>query len=165
MGKRKRNVVTRGESSEVSASSGPRIQKTYLERLIGRSDSMYALGSELVRRLKDRNAPVDIISKAEAYIPVLEQFRELFFGLRDSGWVPVQRGSRQEFVEGARVGILKDQIERYSFIPGLAEGTVRLVADRLFERGTTHKYVEVLVKDAETGAVYGLIPKRHLGAI
>ena len=121
---------------------------------------MFSMGTDLAQMLQDRRAPGEVSGKALEFIPVLEKYREMFFGLRDSGWVPAEKSLKKDFQEGARVMIVKDHIPRYEYIPGLSEGTTQLVAAKFIPRGG--KYVDVLVKDAATGAAYGLVPKGQL---
>jgi hypothetical protein len=157
---------SRSENGSASAgSSGLAVRrspnrKTFIERLLAKADSMFSMGTDLAQMLQDRRAPGEVSGKALEFIPVLEKYREMFFGLRDSGWVPAEKSLKKDFQEGDRVMIVKDHIPRYEYIPGLSEGTTQLVAAKFIPRGG--KYVDVLVKDAATGAAYGLVPKGQL---
>ena len=155
------NGVTSAGSSGV-AGRKVGVHKTFIERLVFKADSMFSLGTELARMLQDRMAPGDVASKAQEFIPVLEKYREMFFGLRDSGWVPAEKSHKKDFKEGDRVMIVKEHLHRYDFISGLSEGVTKLVAAKFVPRGEGAKYVDVLVQDAVTGAAYGLIPKSQL---
>ena len=162
MSKGKRNAGSGGTPLSPSSSVGRRIgvRKTFIERLLAKADSMFSMGTDLAQMLQDRRAPGEVSGKALEFIPVLEKYREMFFGLRDSGWVPAEKSLKKDFQEGDRVMIVKDHIPRYEYIPGLSEGTTQLVAAKFIPRGG--KYVDVLVKDAATGAAYGLVPKGQL---
>ena len=154
-----------GQSSAGPASPASRrqgVRRSFIERLLAKADSMFASGTELAKMLQDRMAPDEITHKAAEFIPVLERYREMFFALRDSGWVPAEKSHRKDFQEGDRVAIVKAHLPRYDFIPGLVEGVTKLVASKFVPRGEGGKYVDVLVKDAVTGATYGLVPKSQL---
>ena len=167
MSKGKRNSG-RGENGGTSAGSAgsavrrPMIRKTFLERLVFKADSMYTHGAELAKMLLDRGAPDEITQKTHDFLPALEKYRELFFALRDSGWVPAEKAPAKGFHEGDRVMVIGKHLPRYDFIAGLAEGTTKLVAAKFVNRGESAKVVDVLVTDAVTGATYGLIPKSQL---
>jgi hypothetical protein len=159
---------SRSENGSVSAgSSGSTIRrspnrKTFIERLLAKADSMVSTGTELAQMLQDRIAPSGIHDKALEFVPVLEKYREMFFALRDSGWVPPEKAPMKDFKEGDRVAIVKAHLPRYDFISGLAEGVTKLEVAKFVPRGEGAKYVDVLVKDAVTGATYGLVPKSQL---
>jgi hypothetical protein len=140
----------------------PRIRKTFLERLVFKADSMYSLGAELAKLLQYRSAPEEVVQIAREFVLVLEKYRERIFALRDSGWAPSEKASKVDFQEGDRVSVLKAHLSRYDFIPGLAEGSTKLMAAKFISRGKSAKFVDVLVSDASTGATYGLIPKSQL---
>jgi len=153
-----------GASSSVSGSVArrPMVRKTFLERLVLKADSMFSLGTELAKLLQDRSAPDEIVQIARDFVPVLEKYRERFFALRDSGWSPAERAPKVDFQEGDRVAVLKAHLPRYDYIVGLTDGTTKLVAAKFISRGESAKVIDVLVKDAATGAAYGLIPKSQL---
>ena len=167
MSKGKRNRSSSENGAAPAGSSGAAVRKvgvhkTFIERLLAKADSVFATGSELARMLQDRMAPGDVASKAQEFIPVLEKYREMFFGLRDSGWVPAEKSHKKDFKEGDRVMIVKEHLHRYDFISGLSEGATKLVAAKFVPRGEGAKYVDVLVQDAASGATYGLVPKSQL---
>ena len=164
-GKKSRSGSENGATSAGSSGSAPRrsgVRKTFIELLVSKADAMYSLGSELAKMLLDRGAPDEITQKSHDFVPVLEKYRELFFALRDSGWTPAEKAPKKDFQEGDRVAVAKAHLSRYDFIAGLAEGTTKLVAAKFVSRGESTKFVDVLVKDAITGATYGLIPKSQL---
>ena len=157
--------MSKGKRNEgvASGSAGRRTgHKSFVERMVSKTDSMFSLGTALAKMLRDRGAPEEIIRKSDSFIPELEGYREIFFGLRDSGWVPAKKSSRVEFRVGDRVTVCEEHLSRYSFIPGLEEGTAKLVVAGFVSRGEGAKGEDVLVKDADTGAPYGLIPKSRL---
>jgi len=167
MSKGKRSSGRGADAGASSASSGlsvrkTAIRKTFLERLVFKADSMYTYGAELAKMLLDRGAPDEITQKSHDFLPALEKYRELFFVLRDSGWAPAEKALAKGFQEGEQVTIARKHLARYDFIAGLAEGTTKLVAAKFVNRGESSRYVDVLVKDAVTGATYGLIPKSQL---
>jgi hypothetical protein len=149
-------------SAPGSAARRPVVRKTFLEQLVFKADSMHALGAELAKRLQDRSAPDEIIQMSRDFVPVLEKYRERFFALRDSGWIPAERAPKVDFQEGDRVAVVKAHWPRYDFISGMAEGATKLEAEKFVRRGKSAKVIDVLVKDAVTGVTYGLIPKSHL---
>ena len=165
MSKGRKSRSENGSASAGSSGSTVRrspIRKTFIERLLAKADSMFSTGTELSKMLLDRGAPDEITQKSHDFVPVLEKYREMFFVLRDSGWVPPEKAPMNDFKEGDRVAIVKAHLPRYDFISGLAEGVTKLVASKFVPRGAGGKYVDVLVKDAVTGATYGLIPKSQL---
>lgn len=164
-GKKNRSSGENGAASAGSSGSAarrPMVRKTFLERLVSKVDSMYSLGTELAKLLQDRSAPEEVTQIARDFVPVLEKYRERFFALRDSGWTPAERAPKVDFKEGDRVTVIKAHLPRYDFITGLADGTTKLVAAKFVNRGESARVIDVLVKDAATGATYGLIPKSQL---
>ena len=167
MSKGRKNASRGADGGALSSSPGsavrrPMVRKTVIERLVLKADSMFSLGTEVAKLLQDRSAPDEIVHIAREFVPILEKYRERFFALRDSGWVPAEKAPKKDFQAGDRVSVLKAYLPRYDFIAGLAEGTTKLVAERFVSRGKSEKFADVVVKDADTGVVYGLIPKSHL---
>jgi len=170
MSKRNRSNRSSGSSNSSSSSDSsasttsvrkPRVHRTFIERLVAKAEDMYTTGTEIAKMIGGRGAPTDIETVAREFVPILEKYRERFFALRSSGWAPPETGAKIEIKEGDTVTIAKSAIAKYDFIEGLAEGRTKLVAVKFVPRGEG-KIVDVLVKDAVTGAPYGLILKSIL---
>ena len=166
MAKRNRsNRSSSGSSSDSDASAGtparkPHIRRTYIERLLGKAETLYSTGADIAKMINGRGAPAEIVTVAQEFVGVLEKYRERFFALRNSGWSPPESASKVEIKEGDTVSIKKKFLPKYDYIEGLSEGRTKLVAAKFTPKGG--KGIDVLVKDAATGAPYGLIPKGHL---
>ena len=153
-------AASAGSSGSVARRAG--VRKTFIERLVFKADAMFSLGTELAKMLLDRGAPDEFTQKSHDFVPALEKYREMFFTLRDSGWVPAEKAPKVDFKEGDRVTVIKAHLPRYDFIIGLSDGTTKLVAAKFVNRGESARVIDVLVKDAVTGVTYGLIPKSQL---
>ena len=165
--KRSSGNVNGGSSAEGSSGLGPSgrrpmVRKTLIERLLFKVDAMRSYGVELAKMLLVRGAPDEITQIAHDFVPVLEKYREKFLGLSGSGWVPAEKSPKKDFAVGDRVTVIKAQLPRYDYIPGLSSGNTQLVAEKFVNRGESAKFIDVLVKDASTGVPYGLIPRHHL---
>jgi hypothetical protein len=167
----KRNRSGRSDNGGSSSSPGsssssgpstrkPMVRRTYIERLLGKAEAMYSIGTDIAKMISGRGAPADIVTVAQEFVGVLEKYRRRFLALRDSGWLPPEPASKAEIKEGDAVSIAKKFLPKYDYIEGLAEGRTKLVAAKLTPKGG--KGIDVLVKDAATNAPYGLIPKGHL---
>lgn len=167
MGKRKGSNRGSGSSSSGNDSDAPastparkpHVRRTFVERLVAKSEDLYSVGAGIAKMIAGRGAPGDVEKVAQEFVGVLEQYRGRFFALRDSGWT-LSEPSKAEIKEGDAVMIMKEFLPKYDYIVGLAEGTTKLVAARVTPKGA--KGADVLVTNAVTGAPYGLIPKGHL---
>ena len=107
-----------------------------------------------------RGAPADVVAASKDFVAQTEAWREKFFGLKSSGWMPSKSAAKSALTEGDEVAIVPEQREIYAYIPGLLEGTIKLFAGTILP-GAKGKPTRVLVKSAE-GQVYGFVPNTHL---
>ena len=137
-----------GNSSAGSGAAGPvsrkpHVRRSFIERLVAKSEDMFSLGADIAKMISGRNAPGDVEAVAKSFVSVLEQYHEKFIVLKDSGWAPAEAASKAEIKEGDIVTIVKSALPKYDFIEGLAEGRTKLVAVRFVPRGEG-KVVDVL---------------------
>jgi hypothetical protein len=150
-----------GEQSGTGTGTGigtgrPSPMKPFVERMVGRTEAIYAKASEVALDLEKRGAPLAVVKVANDFVGECEKYREAFYELRVSGWKPV---SAEEFdpQAGTKVAINSKNRELYTWIPGVSDGTAALVVARVNE-GARPLY---LVGTAD-GASFGYIPKSHL---
>jgi len=133
---------------------------TLAERLLDKSEKVFAYATSVAEITAKRGAPVDVVVAAKDFVAQVETWREKFFGLKAAGWMPTKSAGKADIVEGRAISILPEQLETYSYITGLIEGTASLVAGTVLP-GAKGKPSRVLVKSVE-GQVYGFVPTTHL---
>jgi len=162
-----RNASSSGssaESSETSAAKPTRAPRaprgTLPERLVGKADKVYSLVSEMGKEMAARGAPKDSSDAVTAFLGQVEVWREKIFALKSSGWVPSEKKGKVAIVEGDPIQIVSEHLARYSFIDGLAEGRVQLVAGAVVQ--VSRFQIDVMLKDAADGKFYGYAPRKFL---
>ena len=133
---------------------------TLAERLLDKAEKVFAYAASVADITTKRGAPADVAAAAKEFVAQTETWREKFFGLKSSGWVPSKSAAKSALSEGDEVSIVAEQREIYAYIPGLLEGTIKLFAGTIL-LGAKGKPTRVLVKSAE-GQVYGFVPNTHL---
>jgi len=161
MGKNKKRGSDGSSGSAGGATARKaRVVKPFVERLIDKSEVIFARGSEIALACEKRGVPREVTTVAKDFLGFAEKFREAFFGLRTSGWVPVKKASSQgPLAIGDKVTIV-DQPEiraRYSYLPGGAE--IEMAVKDMIPRG---KSFEVLVVPVGSEQSCGYIPRNHL---
>jgi len=156
----------KGQSAGVGGGGGAmqsrkaRAVKPFVERLIDKAEVIFARGSEIALACEKRGVPREVTTVAKDFLGLVEKFREAFFGLRTSGWVPVKKASSQgPLAIGDKVTIV-DQPEiraRYSYLPGGPE--IEMEVKAMIPRG---KSFEVLVVPVGSEQSCGYIPRNHL---
>lgn len=159
MGKNK----NRNQSGQEGASAAPRSRAahhhpTFIERLIGAADTIHAKATMLAAECVRKGVPEETTQVARDFIPVAEKYREVFFGLKASGWAPPANASQVTIAEGDKIAIRQEALADYDYIPGLAEGTTKLIAGPITVAG---KHVKVLLL-GEDGHPYGRATRSHL---
>jgi hypothetical protein len=129
------------------------------ERLCNKADKIYSMATEMAKELSSRGAPKEKCDAATAFVVQVEAWREGLFALKSSGWVPSDKAVKSVIVEGDPIKIVDEHLARYSFIEGLAEGKVQLVAGSVVE--VNRFQVDVMLKDTE-GKFYGYAPRKFL---
>jgi len=158
----KPSTSTESGTSVTSASKPRALRKprgTLLEQFANKADKVYSMVSEISKELMTRGAPKETCEAATAFLVQVEGWREKIFGLKSSGWEPVSKGVKVPIVEGDPIKIADEHLSRYSFIEGLAEGKVLLVAGSVVE--VSRFQVDVMLKDTE-GKFYGYAPRKFL---
>jgi hypothetical protein len=163
MSKNKNKNKDKDVPAEGAAPKAPRKARAPLgplpERLCEKADKIHAAASDMAQQLVKRGAPQSAREAALAFVAQVEAWREIFFGLKSTGWEPVSASVKAPIVEGDPIQIVAEHVARYSFIEGLAEGKVQLVAGSVVQ--TSKLLVEIMLKDTE-GKFYGYAPRRFL---
>jgi hypothetical protein len=128
-------------------------------RLCEKADKVYAMVAEMAKQTASRGAPEAVCSVASAFLAQVETWRDVFYGLKTSGWVPSASVAKDAIKEGDLIRILPEHEGRYSFIDGLADGTVKLVAGSVDQ--VNKMIVQVMLK-GEDGKFYGYCPRQYL---
>ena len=133
---------------------------TLAERLLDKAEKVFTYAASVAEITAKRGAPADVVAASKDFVAQTEAWREKFFGLKSSGWMPSKSAAKSALTEGDEVAIVPEQREIYAYIPGLLEGTIKLFAGTILP-GAKGKPTRVLVKSAE-GQVYGFVPNTHL---
>ena len=160
MGKNK----NRSQASSEGAATAPRSRAahhhpSFIERLIAAADTVHAKASMVVEMCVKKGVPEETTQVARDFIPVAEKYREVFFGLKNSGWNPPAKASLVTIAEGDKIAIRPEAMAEYDYIVGLAEGTTKLVAGPVTVSG---KRVQVLLLNELNGHPYGRATRSHL---
>ena len=129
------------------------------ERLCEKADKVHTMVATMAKELASRGAPQDVRGTTTAFLTQVETWRESFFALKNSGWAPASKAGKVAIVEGDPIKIVDEHASRYTFIPGLAEGTTLLVAGAVVQ--TSKLQVDIMLKDTE-GKFYGYAPRRFI---
>jgi hypothetical protein len=155
-----------GEGSTEAAASAPKALRKAMpprpplpERLCNKADKIYEMVTGMGKELAARGAPMAIRDATSAFVVRVEAWRESFFTLKSSGWVPLEKSAKVVIVEGDPIKIVDEHLARYSFIEGLADGRVQLVAGSVVQ--VNRFQVDVMLKDTE-GKFYGYAPRKFL---
>jgi len=178
----KRTKSSNGTSSTSSASRGegesaaaPTVKKslTVAERMRAKAKTACALLEDLAVLAKRTGAPADIVEKASALSTEISELQLSTALLVTSGWQPVKIAALKDLAEGDAITVAPKHRETYSFVPGLADGTVKLVAGAI-TRSSNGRILRVLLKRPAVEAdehyakgdvleaVYGFAPLAHL---
>lgn len=149
-------------SGDGAGTTGPRKQrvtKPFVDRLIAKAEVIFSRSAEIALACEKRGVSREIVDDARVFLAAAETYREIFFGLRTSGWEPARKSVSVEIKKGdkVRVSSKPEILARYSYLPGGA--TTELVAKEVVARG---KSAEVLVATAAGDQVCGYIPRNHL---
>lgn len=160
MSKGKNRNSNKGEGGTASASGGrkPRVQRSFVERLVDKAETIFTKASEVALMSEKRGVPTATVTIAKEFVTLTEKYREAFYLLRASAWTPPAKASSIPIAAGAKVAIAPGSLATYSYIPGVTDGTARLVVTAVLQQG---KRVQVLVT-TEEGQPCGYIPRSHL---
>lgn len=164
------------EGETAAATTPKKTPQTVAERIFNKSKSAHALVESLLELATRTGVPEDLVGMFRNAAADLAQIRTSVVGqLVNSGWQPTKVAALKALQEGDRIMIGAKHREAYAFIPGLADGTVKLVAGTIV-RTANGRIQRVLLKSpalpaAETDsveqmpgseAVYGYAPLAHL---
>lgn len=164
MSKGKDRNKNKGEGGSVaaagSASGGrkPRVQRSFVERLVDKAETIFTKASEVALMSEKRGVPTATVTIAKEFVTLTEKYREAFYLLRASAWTPPAKASSIPIAAGAKVAIAPANVATYNYIPGVTDNTARLVVTAVLQQG---KRVQVLVT-TEEGQPCGYIPRSHL---
>jgi hypothetical protein len=159
MGKNK----NRNQSGQEGASAAPRSRAahhhpTFIERLIGAADTIHAKATMLAAECVKKGVPEETTQVARDFIPLAEKYREVFFGLKESGWAPPAKASQVTISEGDKIAIRPEAQGLYDYIHNVDGSPIKLVAGQVTVSG---KRVQVLLL-GEDGHPYGRATRSHL---
>jgi len=167
--KKKSRNVGAGESdlgtTEESAESGGSVEEggsgvtEPAVTPVKKTRKVYAMASDMSKQAASRGAPQATCEAARAFLTQVEAWRETFFALKTSGWEPSATVIKSVIKEGDPIAISPDHVAQYSaFIPGLAEGSVKLVAGSVDQ--VNKMIVQVMLK-GEDGKFYAVAGQRR----
>ena len=165
MGKNKNKTRGQGEgagaaASPAAAAKAPRTVKPFVERLIGKATDIHLKAVEIAKAAETRGAPAATVVIAKEFAGLAEKYRDAIAELQASGWKPSDSSIPLPITEGSKVSIKPENKGLYDYIPGVADGTARLVATKVIEHGMG-RMVQALVA-TEEGTPCGYIPRSHL---
>lgn len=149
--------TSRRETDGGNSSSQPVVkkQKTEAERLRKKVEMAHAAIEDVLGRLVAGSAADKIVGLSRSLAESLAELRKEVVGLVDSGWQPAKRVPLKDLVEGDPITIVVKYHDMYGFIPGLAEGTVKLVAGKIV-RSSNGRIQRVLLSTKEQGVPGGM---------
>lgn len=139
MSKKKRNNPDGSQAQTVS--SRKKMVKPFVDQMVDKADVIFAKSNEILVRLEKRGAPSEVLAKVRGFVPRVEEYREVLFGLRDSGWQPSAKAEPAKIEPGDRVAIKEEHRDAYSYIRGVSEGTVALRAISVDDVGRSQEIV------------------------
>lgn len=144
--------TSRREVDGGNSSSQPVVkkQKTEAERLRKKVETAHASIEDVLSRLVAGAAADKVVGQARGLAELLAELRKEVVGLVDSGWQPAKRAPLKDLVEGDPIKIGAKNHDMYGFIPGLFEGTVKLVAGTIV-RSKNGRIQRVLLRKKEEG--------------
>jgi len=154
MSRGKRTKSSNGTSSTSSASRGdsesaaaPLVKKmpTVAERMRAKAKTARSLLEDLAVLAKRTVAPQEIVEKSQALGSEIGFLQSIIGALDTSGWQPAKLVPLKDLAEGDAITVAPKHRETYSFVPGLADGTVKLVAGTIV-RSSNGRILRVLLK-------------------
>ena len=152
--------TTAETASAVTASKTSRTVKPFIERLINKAMMIHVKAAEIAKAAEKRGAPAETTMLAKEFVDLAETYRDAIVGLRASGWTPSDSSILPSITESSKVSIKSESKSLYDYIPGVVDGTAKLVAIKVIEHGMG-RMVQVLVA-TEEGTSCGYIPRSHL---
>ena len=167
MGKNRNKTRSQGQgegsgaaASPAAAAKTPRTVKPFVERLVDKAVGIHIKAVEIAKAAEARGAPAATVVIVKEFAGLAEKYLDAIAGLRDSGWKPSDSSIPLPIVEGSKVSIKPENRGLYDYIPGVADGTAKLVATKVIEHGMG-RMVQVLAA-TEEGTPCGYIPRSHL---
>ena len=135
-----------------------RVVKSLVERLVVKAEVIVAKAHEVAVAAAKRGVPEITAKLTREFVPLAEAYRAAFHELRTSGWAPSAQAETILIEEGSKVSIKPESKSMYAYIPGILDGTAKLVVVKVLQSG---KRVQALVT-TEDGQPCGYIPRSHL---
>jgi hypothetical protein len=133
-------------AAAVKTSTPRKPMGTVPERLVDKADHVYSIVNDALQLMVKRDVPSDVELATKECLSQVEAWREKIFGLKSSGWVPVEGSASKDIVEGDHLRIAPDMRETYQYIfdaLGVVPGEEDLVAGLVVK---TKRSSRVLVK-------------------
>lgn len=146
------------DGSVTPAVSGIRkthVKRSFVERLVGKGENVFAMISEIARNAEKRGVPNGVVQVMKEFVELAVKYREAIFDLRNSGWAPADKSVKIDLKEGAKVQIDPKFKDQYDYILGLQQ---QLVVSKVISAGKRTQYLVM----AENGTPCGYVPKSHL---
>jgi len=159
----KKKGKSKGEGGSEASPTGtttrkPRVVKSFVERLIDKAQNIYTKASEVAQAAEKRGVPAATVHIAKEFVGLASHYRDTVVALRTSGWTPLTKAISIVIEVGSKVAIATESLATYSYIPGVTDGTAKLVVSAVIQQG---KRVQALVT-TEDGQPCGYIPRSHL---
>lgn len=155
----------KGEQTTERVATAPKIRKPrgpmapLPERICEKAGKVLKIAQEIAKLTASRGAPQSVRDEAQSFVGLVQAWVSALTNLKDSGWEPTTATAKVAIVEGDLIKIIDEHLARYSYIDGLLEGRVQLVAGEVVQLNKMK--VEVALKDTE-GKFYGFAPRRYL---
>lgn len=157
MGKNK-NASGQAGNTSPPRSRAEHHHPNFIERLISAADGIHERAAKIAEMCVQKGVPEETTQVARDFVPTAEKYREVFFGLKASNWVPPAKASQVVIAKGDKIAIRPEAKVEYDYIKGLDDGTTKLVAGEVTVSG---KQVRVLLL-GEDGHPYGRASRSHL---
>lgn len=134
---------------------------TVQERLVEKAEYIKSEAILMLKLATGRGAPENIVVTVQQLLTEADMALGAMVALKESTWQPADKkktaAPMKTVNKGDKIIILKDYVSKYSYIPGLAEGSASLVAADVQVAG---RFTQVLLKAGES--VYGWAPRSHV---
>lgn len=134
---------------------------TVQERLVEKAEYIKSEATLMLKLAIGRGAPENTVAAVQQLLAEADMSLGAMVALKESEWQPTDKkktaAPMKTVNKGDKIVILKDYVSKYSYIPGLTEGSISLVAADVQVAG---RFTQVLLKAGES--VYGWAPRSHV---
>jgi len=136
---------------------------TVAERLYTKAETAHKFAADALKLAKARRVPQETIAVMETFMVDIGGWRDKVKMLVDEGWEPAEAATMQDLVVGEAIAIDPEHVEQYAYIPGVREGSIRLVAGEIRPAGRTKNVLlKVLATGEQSEQIHGWAPLSHL---